>query len=316
MFDCITIGGATRDIFFEVPQIKKLKGDNLGEEKLLLPYGQKLCSADTFYSYGGGSINVAISLSRLGLKTAAVASIGKEGTGSLVVKKLVKEGVSIKYLKRSKHHTGLSVFLVGSDGDHTAILERGANDSLTFSPKDLKRTKWFYVSSLTGEAASNLKPLFATAKKYRIKVAFNPGSQQLAEGYGFLKDFIKQTEVLLLNLEEAEELVFSAQKAHPKTKKELISALAGLGAKTVVVTNSDKGSLAISGGEVFEQKAYSGTVIDTTGAGDAFGSTFVFGMIRSFDIETSLHLAALNAASVVSKMGAQDGLLTYNEIRK
>lgn len=317
MFDLIAIGGATRDIFFEIEGLKEAKGKNLGEEILMVPYGQKLVAKETFYTYGGGALNVAISIKRLGLKTASVCNIGKEGTGSMIVKMLEQEGVNTKFINRDPSaHTGLSVFVLGGDGDHTAFLERGANNFLKIKNlSNLKRTKWFYISSLTGESAKNLPHLFNFAAKNNIRVAFNPGSRQLKEGYSVLRDYLAKTEILLVNLEEAEEMIFSKTRRHSRDKKELIRELSDLGPKIIVVTNSDQGSLAISEGEIFSQKAFSHEVVDTTGAGDAFGSTFVFGMVNGYEVADALHLAAINSASVVSKMGAQEGLLTYNEIR-
>jgi ribokinase len=318
MFDLISIGGATRDIFFHIESLQTRKEPGrLGERYLEIPYGEKIVSSETFYSYGGGAINIAVCGARLGLKTASVCNIGREGTGSLIIDYLKKEGVNTSLVGRDAHlHTGLSALVVGEDGEHTGFLERGANNHLYLkSTRPLKKARWFYISSLTGESEKILPEIFAIAERERIKIAFNPGSKQLGTGYHGLKNYLAQADILILNLEEAEELVFSKTKKMPKTEGEILRVLDEVGGKISVVTDAEKGSHAISDGKTFHERCFSTTVVDTTGAGDCFGGTFVFGQIQGLGIQESLRLAAINSASVVAKMGASAGLLRYNDLK-
>jgi len=57
-------------------------------------------------------------------------------------------------------------------------------------------------------------------------------------------------------------------------------------------------------------------IIETTGAGDAFASSFLSGMIKKNNIEFALKLARTNAESVIQHHGAKTGLLTYNKALK
>lgn len=315
MFDVISIGGATRDIFFEIDELEEKKA--LNREILEIPYGSKMVADATYYSYGGGAANTSIAFSRLGLRAAAFCNLGREGTGSLLYAHLKKEGVSTSLVHRDfSLHTGLSIFILGKEREHTGFLERGANNHLTIQRKSpLKRTRWYYISSLTGNSAHLLPELFRIAEKKNIKIAFNPGSRQIAEGYHGLKSFLEATEVLNVNREEALDLIFSKIKKRPSNDEDILKELVKMGPRIVVVTEGEKGSFAACNGVFFHQRAYSEKVLDTTGAGDAFGSTFVYGQIKGFDIPTSLKLAAINSAAVVAKMGATEGLLSYNNIR-
>jgi sugar/nucleoside kinase (ribokinase family) len=316
MFDLMAIGGATRDIFFEFSNLAPEKENKRAEAHLVIPYGEKMVSEGTFYGYGGGAVNVAVCGARLGLKTASVCNIGREGTGSVVLSFLKSEGVNTTGVSRDAHlHTGLSILIVGKDGEHTGFLERGANNHLYLKkPTVLKKTKWIYLSSLTGESEKIIPEVFARAEKYQTKVAFNPGSKQLKEGYHFLKNYLPLCEILILNIEEATELVFSKTKKEPKDEQEILRELEAMGPRITVVTDGSKGSHAISEGKIYHERSLSTKVIDTTGAGDAFGGTFVFAQIKGQDIATSLEFAAKNSASVVSKMGASAGLLSYNTL--
>lgn len=316
MLDFITIGGATRDIFFKVTEAKKKAGRRVLEtDQLVLPYGEKLIAEESYYTYGGGSANASVCLSRLGARVGAMCNIGAEGTGSLLVNVLKQEKVNTDLISRdSKHHTGLSIFIVGCDNEHTGILERGANSYLSFNRSKMKRPRWFYVSSLTGDAAKMLPRIFEYAAKNQVKVAFNPGSQQLEGDLDELKKYIAQSEVIILNTKEAEVLVKSKKKY--KNKRALLNAVGLLGARITLVTDGECGNHALYGGKVYSQAAISTKVVDTTGAGDSFGATFSYSVAQGHDIRYSLKIASINSASVVSFMGAQQGLMTHNEIKE
>jgi ribokinase len=218
-------------------------------------------------------------------------------------------------LRDSKSHTGLSIFVLGADGEHAGFLERGANDNYRFEGfGGLKKSRWFYVSSLTGEADNSLSKIFSYANKKKIKVAFNPGSKQLKQGLVYLRPFLAQTEVLLLNLDEAKELL-KRTKTDLNKMEEILKALAECGPKIVVITAGKAGSWAYTEGKMHHQPAAPVKVVDTTGAGDSFGSTFLFGTIKGFATPYCLKIASVNAASVVSAMGAGSGLLTYNKVK-
>jgi ribokinase len=319
MLDFITIGGATRDIFFNYDDLKKRKDKNsISGCFLMIPYGEKLVSKNTFYAYGGGAVNGSISISRLGGRVASICNIGYEGTGSLVFDTLRKEGVVTSMIERDKRsHTGLSVFILGKDNEHSGFLERGANNNLRISKiSNLKKARWLYITSLTGDSEKILPEVFDYAKRKNIKIAFNPGSKQIKLGHQYLEKYLQQTDILILNMDEAETLLKSKSKNNHKNKRRLFTEIEKLGATISVITDAEKGSHAIFEGNVYSQPAFKTEVLDTTGAGDAFGSTFSFGISKGYDIPYSLKIAAINSASVVSKMGAQDGLLSYNQIKR
>jgi sugar/nucleoside kinase (ribokinase family) len=319
MLDFITIGGATRDIFFNYEDLRKRKDKNsISGSFLMIPYGEKMVSKRTSYAYGGGAVNGAIGISRLGGKVAAICSIGLEGTGSLVYQTLKKEGVVTSMIQRdSRQHTGLSIFILGKDNEHSGFLERGANNNLRISKiSNLKKARWLYITSLTGDSEKELPKIFDYAKQKNIKIAFNPGSKQLKSGFENLEKYINRTDILILNMDEAEALLKSKSNKKFRNKRQLLSEIEKLGATISVITDAENGSHAIFEGNVYSQVALKTNVVDTTGAGDSFGSTFAFGISRGYDIPYSLKIAAINSASVVSEMGAQDGLLSYNQIKR
>jgi len=76
MYDIITIGGATRDIFLISDQYQ-VEGDTLK-----LTWGEKLVAQQIILDIGGGACNGAVGLSRLGLKTAFWSQVGNDAAGT------------------------------------------------------------------------------------------------------------------------------------------------------------------------------------------------------------------------------------------
>ncbi len=318
MYDVITIGGAARDVFFRISEGKVISTPkNPTQQKLLaFEYGAKIVPDEVYFSSGGGGVNSAVSFGRLNLKVACCINIGKEGTGDVLLKNLKKNKVETQFVKRdSKLHTALSVMLSVPSGEKVVFRCMGADRNLNIKNwNKISKTKWFYVTSLRGKSAKLLDKIVT---KKKVKLAFNPGIKQIQKGYKGLKTILKSTSILVLNKDEAIELVLSKKNnIKYNNVRELIKILKSWGPEIIVITCGKKGAYAINNEKVYYQKAYNVKTIDSTGAGDAFGSTFTFGVIKGYDIEKSLKLATKNAASVVLKLGAQEGLLSRRRLIK
>ena len=85
--------------------------------------------------------------------------------------------------------------------------------------------------------------------------------------------------------------------------------------QVVVITDGGKGAYAYDGNKFYYCPTFPSPVISTLGAGDAFASTFCAALGRTnLDIGCSLMYASVNSASVVSRFGATEGFLTFEEI--
>jgi ribokinase len=171
-------------------------------------------------------------------------------------------------------------------------------------PFDKLRARWFYISGLSGKSAKTLVPIVNFAKKNKIKIALNPGAAQLRLGLKKLKNILSAVDVLILNQEEAARL--SGFKRLNKYVQGIV--IMTKGPEGVVV--SDGKNLYQAG--IFKEKRH----IDRTGAGDAFGSGFVAGLIRSNKIEEAIRSGTANSASIVEHWGAKNGILSKSQILK
>src|SRR3989344_552092 len=329
-FDVISIGGAVRDITFYTNRGKIFSTpDNLTAQKMLaFEYGAKINVNESYYSFGGGAANIAVALSRLGLKTSIVARLGNDHDSRHIGLNFKKARVDTGLIQiDDQSHSGLS-FILGldkKDKDHVVFTHRGANDNLVFQSKKMAgiQPNWFYLTSLSGPTwLKTLRLAYDFANRNGVKVIWNPGVQQLQAGKKTLNNLLKSTAVLILNKDEAIELVLSGIKVGRRSPTflnrplYLLNILKDWGPKLVVITEGKKGAWAFDGKKIYRQKARKTKLINTIGVGDAFGSAFLAGLILTkHNIQKSLEWGMVNSASVCSKLGSQDGLLTLAEIK-
>jgi len=316
MFDVITIGGVSRDVFFLTHEGRVINDLKRHQRLIAFDYGSKIIPEDTEFSHGGGGANTAISFARMGLHAAAILNVGVEGTGSLVVRELEAAGVSCEHITRDKdHHTALSMIVSIKGGDHTMFLYRGSNNFIQVEDWRKVHAKWFYIASLTGESTDLIPEIFSYARAHNIQIAWNPGSEQLAGGFHDMSKYLEDTAVLILNKDEACCLLRSKnEKVDYSNRSQVVSKLKEIAGGIVVMTDSEHGSYVSDGKKVLHEPAHSSHVLETTGAGDAFGSTFVSAIIKGYGLRHAMKLSAENAASVVSYLGAQKGLMTFAEL--
>jgi len=84
----------------------------------------------------------------------------------------------------------------------------------------------------------------------------------------------------------------------------------------VAITDGPRGTHVLYKDQLYYGKPNKINVLETTGAGDAFASSFLSGMIKRNDVEFALKLGMTNAESVIQFHGAKNKLLSYSEALK
>lgn len=324
-YDVITIGGSTEDITFYTKEGVLLdnKEDILRQKLLAFEFGAKLKVDKAYDTFGGGAANTAVCLSRLGLKVASLVAVGDDERGLRIIQNLKSQGVNTGQIQKINNiESGFSLLLVGPSNEHIVFSNRAANTQLSIGAKEkqnLKQTKWIYMTSLSGEWRKVLRNVFSVEGP---KIAWNPGHIQLHSGVGAIGKYLKKVKVLIINKDEAIELVVSDLEYRGKSHKflnnikNLLSTIKGWGPGIVVVTNGKHGADIYDGNKFYHQDVIKEKRrLDTTGVGDAFGSSFIAGlMLYKENIQKAMFLGVRNTASVISQQGAQNGLFTKKDI--
>jgi len=324
-FDVVTVGSALKDIMFYSPEgvIKKV---SKGVESLTLLFDQKIKSDNVHFGIGGGASNTAVNFKGLGLKVSALVSVGKDEEGDMIINFFKKKGIDTSYAQRTtKRNTGFSfLFIHEQTRDHVVYTHYGAAGQLSPQKKDYSAilTKWWYVTSLNNNRwTSTMKHISSKEGK----LAWNPGGQQLSEGYNVMVPYLEETDILFLNKPEAIRLVQSHNQYKKTSAKmyrgkkggdKLLSIIQGWGPELVVITDGREAIFAKHGEAMYYVDPPKDQPEDTTGAGDSFGSTFVAVFHKTGDVKKSLKAAMVNTTSVVSKVGAQAGFIRWAQLKK
>lgn len=335
MTDIITIGSATMDVFVECEDanIVSVSTKNSKSEFMSYRYGSKLEVTDFASNVGGGGVNTALNFANLGLSTSAICKVGDDIYSKGIFEALCcKPNLDLSNVIQDKNvSTGFSIILLSFQGDRTVLAQRGANATLKKSEINfdaIKSAKLLYIAPLSGESNRALQYIVDFANQNGVKVCFNAGTTSIKRGFEYIKGIIDTAQIVVMNKEEAAMCTkievrpdsktekFSDELIHPDVK-EMLKKLKINGQQVVVVTDGKHGVYAYDGDKFYQCPEFPATVVSTLGAGDAFSSTFCAALDRTnFDIGKSLMYASVNAGSVVSKFGASEGFLTFEEIEQ
>ena len=328
----ITIGSATMDVFVECDEanIVSVCAKERNAEFMSYPYGSKIDISTFASNVGGGGVNTACNFGNLGFDTSAIFKIGKDFYADGILDFFKKQNVKLdSMVQKDDVSTGFSVILVSFQGDRTVLTHRGANANITeedINFEAIKEADLIYIAPLNGESNKVLEKIVDFAEANDTKICFNAGTTSIKKGYEHLKGILDSAHVVVMNKEEASMTTgvqvrpdtktekFSQEVVHEDIKKMLV-ALKIKDYQVVVITDGSKGAYAYDGKKFYYCPTFPSEVVSTLGAGDSFASTFCATLFRNGkDIGNALMYGSVNSASVVSKFGATEGLLTFEEI--
>lgn len=330
----ITIGSATMDVFVECDDanIVSVTSTDKKSEFLSYPYGFKMEVSKFASNVGGGGVNTALNLANLGFETSAICKIGDDIYSRGILEVLGNSSLDLSnIIQDNSVSTGFSIILLSFQGDRTVLAQRGANATLKKSEINfdaIKNAEGIYIAPLSGDSNRVLQSIVEFANQNGVRVCFNAGTTSLKRGFEYIKKIIDMADVVVMNKEEASmctkievrpdsrEETFSKDIIHLDIK-EMLKKLNIADKQVIVITDGKYGAYAFDGKNFYQCSNFPAKVVSTLGAGDAFSSTFFGALNRTnFDIQRSLMYAAVNSASVVSKFGASEGFLTFEEIEE
>jgi ribokinase len=312
MFDIVTFGSATYDISVTMPD-SLIEKDNkyISGKAYCLNLGSKIDVADMHFGFGGGGINTATTFKKQGFKVAYCGTVGEDIPGKEVIEYLDNLGVVSTFVKKTKTKwTNNSLILDNPKEDRTVLAYRGASEM--FSKKDINSkllAKWFYLAPLSGKLSNVTDDVISFAIKNRIKIAANFGNSQLRMGAAKMKSWLSKIDVLILNKEEAAILT----NVGYGDERDIIKKISEMHNGISVITKGEDGVAVIDSSKIYEAKLKKFNVVDETGAGDAFGSGFISGLIKTGEIEYAIRLGLTNSKYAIATKGATTGLLSTKE---
>jgi len=312
--DVVSIGDIVTDAFIKLFDDKAVTYENDQGKWLAMPFGTKIPfdHAEIIEAVGNAA-NAAVAFARLGLNSSMVTNVGGDDHGKDMIKALGMQKVDTRFVrinpdKKSNYH-----YVLWYKEERTILIKHEEYDYQWPHLRNNEIPKWVYFSSISEHAIPYHDQVADWLDENPdVKLAFQPGTFQMAAGTDRLKRIYARSDILVLNREEA---VLVGGGKHEDIN-DLFNHLHELGPKVVVITDGPDGAYASDGQNRFQMPLYPDPAppLDRTGAGDSFASTFVAALIKGNTIEGALQWAPINSMSVVQKVGAQAGLLSEKEL--
>ena len=242
-------------------------------------------------SPGGAPANFLTPIAKYGLKTAMIGKVGNDTFGNLLINTLKQNGINTKGIVIDDNvFTTLAFVTIDSNGERSFAFARkpGADTKLRYEEVELSlidKCKVFHFGtlSLTNNPSKNTtKKLVDYAKKKDKLISFDPNLRKplwnnLTEAKKAMLYGLSKADIVKISNEEVEFLFNIKDK---EASSFLLNKYKNI--KLVYVTCGSKGSY-------YATRKYSGfieamkniKVIDTTGAGDIFGGSAMYKLLKT-----------------------------------
>jgi fructokinase len=285
----------------------------------IAPGGMTLVDADTSAALyakirnarevsGGSAANTAAVAANLGARVAFAGKVAPDQLGTIFnhdMASLDIHTVAAPTEVSPGFSTGSCISLITPDGQRSMVTHLGAAQSLRavdLDPEILMFSRMVFIEGYLLDAPNGYDIVSRAVEHHGGRVALTLSDAGcVARHHGFLMESLDGIDLLFGNAEEICAL-------YPGYDLASILVQTGLRVPQVICTDGSNGvylAEVYSGGEITHIPAQKADVVDTTGAGDSFAGTVLWGLANGFNLETSARMAMTVAAKVISEIGAR-----------
>ncbi|HEU5326045.1 MAG TPA: ribokinase [Candidatus Limnocylindria bacterium] len=257
---------------------------------------------------GGKGANQAVAAARAGASVAFIGAVGTDANGDRALDALVAEGVDVSRVRRhATDPTGVALIAVGPRGENQIVVAPGVNASLELADADLDTIATADVLLTNHEVPpAVVRAALDAARRHERLSILNP-----APARALPADVLRLGPILTPN--EHELVVGIGRDTAEAALDELVARHAG----PVVVTQGPAGALLARGDERTRFDGFvAPSVVDTTGAGDAFNGVLAAWLAFGASLEDAIVAANAAGALSVAAAGARGGLPSRAEIEE
>jgi len=313
-YDVVAIGNAIVDVLSQATDAFIVEaGMNKGSMALMFSPEE----ADALYAKmgpgveasGGSAANTVAGIAALGGKCGFIGQVASDELGQIFAHDIRSVGIDFTTAARDgEPTTARCLIFVTPDGQRTMNTFLGASQFLPETALDREMIASAAILYLEGylwdpeEPRAAMRAAIEIARKAGRKVAFTLSDTFCIGRHGAdfrdlmakdLLDIMFANEAELLALMQTDDFDSAVEAASQQVPM-------------LVVTRSEKGAIAVSGGQTVTVAAEPvARVVDTTGAGDLFAAGFLHGQAQDLSVAESLRLGAICAAEIISHYGAR-----------
>ena len=302
------IGNAIVDVICKIDEDFLIK-NNLTKSTMKLvdekEFKKLLSSLSIEKTIAGGSVaNSIVGLAQLKNEVSFIGKVNDDELGKKYEKSLTNEKVKYCYnKKRENTPTGTCLILITPDSERTMCTFLGIAGKITPDDIDKNFIKQSELVFLEGYLWDEGSPKAAFDKALTLA---NKSAMSLSDKFCVDRhkksfyDLVKnKLDIIFANEQEIMELIDA------KTFDNVIQFGKDLN-KTLIITRSDKGSIAICGSEIVECEGQKNLkIVDLTGAGDLFAAGFLHGYINKMSTRENLQKGTDMASKIIEKIGAR-----------
>ncbi len=313
----------------EVLGLGALNIDYLYKVERILDDGEAVVN-EAASSPGGSAANTIYGLAKLGVNTGFTGVVGDDAEGKILLEDFQKAGVDTSQI-RVKHRTRTGSVLCLSDrlGKRSLYVSPGANNLLTTDDLDLtyiNQAKMLHLSSFADDRQFKILLELIDKLDLSIKVSFAPGALYATKGLKVLSPILDRTYILFINQNEMEQLtgedvIVGAESCLKQGCHSVVVTLGKgmrlrLGKGISYRTVNAVGYIRDAENEYAVESTSRNIVtdVDTTGAGDAFATGFLYGLVKEMGLEECGLLGDIVAHFAITKLGTRQGFPTYSQL--
>ena len=292
--------------------------DMLGKPIDHFPEKGKLVLFDELEIHTGGCANnTAIALARLGVSVGAMGKIGNDRFGDLILHTLAENQVDTAGIQRDVNvNTSFTFVAIASDGERSFCHYIGANGELSEDDLNwdiIKTAKILHVAGalvmprFDGQPMANV---LQKAKTLGITTSLDTAWDATGKWLETLEPCLPFVDIFLPSLTEAQHLTGKSEV------REISTFLRNYGMSTIGLKMGERGSYVSTPEEELFVPAYPVSIVDATGAGDAYVAGFLTGTVKGWDLKTTAELASATGAACVTAIGTTAGIQNLEETMK
>ena len=286
--------------------------------RLSPPHSQRLEQARSLdVNVGGAELNVAVGVTRFGMKSAWVSKLPKNGLGHMIRDRARELGVDCSYIVWSdKGRAGIYFVEFGASPRASSVLYDRANSAISMVqpgevdwPKIFGGSKHFHLSGITpalsASAAETTVEALKAAKEAGCTVSYDLNFRKKlwtpADAKRIQEPMMANVDILITT-EEDTNVVFGIKEKDYETVAEKLAQTYKF--KIVAITlredlsvlRNNWTAIAYQDGKIFKDRKYEVEIVDRVGAGDSFTAGFLYGWIKDKDIQKGVQYGNAFAA--------------------
>ena len=302
------IGNAIVDVICKIDEDFLIKNSLVKSTMKLVDekeFKQLLSNLKIERTIAGGSVaNSIVGLAQLKNQVSFIGKVSDDELGKEYEKSLTDEKVNYCYNKKlEKISTGTCLILITPDSERTMCTFLGIAGKISpndINEKFIKQSELVFLEGYLWDEGEP-KAAFDKSLMFANKTAMSLSDKFCVDRHkkSFYHLVKNKLDIVFANEQEIMELI------NAQTFKDVIEFGKDLN-KLLIITRSDKGSIAINKSDVVECEAQKNLKItDLTGAGDLFAAGFLHGFINKMSNKECLHKGTEMASKIIQKIGAR-----------